>query len=320
MGDFLSPVGWSLAVLQALLYAAAAPLLTAWIKRVKCRLQNRRGPSLLQPYRDMRKLFAKEVLVAETASPIFRLAPYIVFAATWMAASVIPMIAMQLPTAVVADVIVLIGFLALARFFLALAGMDIGTAFGGMGSSRELLVSSLAEPAMLMAIFTLTMTAQSTNLSSVIDYVLNTGLVLRPSFMFALLAVMLVAVAETGRIPVDNPATHLELTMIHEAMILEYSGRHLALMEGAAQLKLMAYFVLIANVFLPWGIATEFTPQALMWGLLAITAKLALLGVVLAVAETTLAKMRVFRIPQYLNLAFLLALLGMLSNVILEMA
>jgi len=320
MGDFLSPAGWSLALLQAVLYAAAAPLLTAWVKRVKCRLQNRRGPSLLQPYRDMRKLFVKEVLVAETASPIFRLAPYIVFAATWMAASVIPMIAMQLPTAVVADVIVLVGFLALARFFLALAGMDIGTAFGGMGSSRELLVSSLAEPAMLMAIFTLTMTAQSTNLSSVIDYVLNAGLVLRPSFLFALLAVMLVAVAEAGRIPVDNPATHLELTMIHEAMILEYSGRHLALMEGAAQIKLMAYFVLIANVFLPWGIATEFTPGALLLGLLAITAKLALLGVVLAVAETTLAKMRVFRIPQYLNLAFLLALLGMLSNVILEMA
>ncbi len=319
MDNFLSPVGWSLALLQALLYAVAAPLLTAWVKRVKCRLQNRRGPSLLQPYRDMRKLFVKEVMVAETASPIFRLAPYIVFAATWMAASVIPMIAMQLPTAVVADVIVLVGFLALGRFFLALAGMDIGTAFGGMGASREVLVSSLAEPAMLMAIFTLTMTARSTNLSSVIDYVLNYGLVLRPSFMFALLAVMLVAVAETGRIPVDNPATHLELTMIHEAMILEYSGRHLALMEGAAQIKLMAYSVLIVNVFMPWGIATEFTPQALLLGLLAITAKLALLGVVLAVAETTLAKMRVFRIPQYLNLAFLLALLGMLSNVILEM-
>ena len=319
MDNFLSPVGWLLALLQALLFAAMAPLLAAWIKRVKCRLQNRRGPSLLQPYRDLRKLYYKETLVAETASPIFRLAPYIIFAATWMAAAVIPMIAMQLPTAVVADVIVLVGFLALARFFLALAGMDIGTAFGGMGASREVLVSSLAEPAMLMAIFTLTMSAQSTNLSSVIDYVLSYGLVLRPSFMFAMVAVMLVAIAETGRIPVDNPDTHLELTMIHEAMILEYSGRHLALMEGAAQLKLMAYFVLIANVFLPWGIATEFTPQALLLGLLAIGAKLALLGILLAVAETALAKMRVFRIPQYLNLAFLLALLGMLSNVILEM-
>jgi len=319
MDNFLSPVGWLLALLQALLFAAMAPLLAAWIKRVKCRLQSRRGPSLLQPYRDLRKLYYKETLVAETASPIFRLAPYIIFAATWMAAAVIPMIAMQLPTAVVADVIVLVGFLALARFFLALAGMDIGTAFGGMGASREVLVSSLAEPAMLMAIFTLTMSAQSTNLSSVIDYVLSYGLVLRPSFMFAMVAVMLVAIAETGRIPVDNPDTHLELTMIHEAMILEYSGRHLALMEGAAQLKLMAYFVLIANVFLPWGIATEFTPQALLLGLLAIGAKLALLGILLAVAETALAKMRVFRIPQYLNLAFLLALLGMLSNVILEM-
>lgn len=196
--------------------------------------------------------------------------------------------------------------------------MDIGTAFGGMGASREMMVSSLAEPAMLMAVFTLAMSAHTTNLSNVIDTQLTAGLVLRPSYLFALMALLLVAVAETGRIPIDNPATHLELTMIHEAMILEFSGRHLALMEWAAMIKLMLYGVLIANVFLPWGIATDFSPASLLSGLVFVSLKLAVLGAVLAVSETVLAKMRIFRAPQYLNFAFLLALLGMLSHVILE--
>jgi formate hydrogenlyase subunit 4 len=314
----MSAAAWLLALLQALLFIATAPLLAAWVKRVKSRLQNRRGPALLQPYRDLRKLFAKETVVAHTASPLFRAAPYVVFAATCLAAALIPLIAATLPTAAVADVIVLVGLLGLARFFLALAGMDVGTAFGGMGSSREMLVSGLAEPALLLAVFTLAMSAHTTNLASVIDYVGRADFALRPSFMFAFGAMLLVAVAETGRVPVDNPATHLELTMIHEAMILEYSGRHLALMEWAAQLKLMIYGVLVANVFFPWGIATELTPAALGMGLLAVTAKLALLGIALALSETVLAKMRLFRVPLYLNVAFLLALLGLLSHVILE--
>ena len=318
MVDLLNPTSWLLALLQTLLFAAGAPLLVAWVKRVKSRLQNRRGPSLLQPYQDLRKLFGKEATVAHTASPLFRAAPYIVFGATLVAASVIPMLAVELPTAAIADVIVLAGFLALARFFLALAGMDVGTAFGGMGASREMLISALAEPAMLMAIFTLTMSAHSTNLSSVIEHVLGSGLLLRPSFLFALLGLLLVAVAETGRIPVDNPATHLELTMVHEAMILEYSGRHLALMEWASQIKLMLYGVLLSNIFLPWGIASTLEAGSLLLGLLAIIAKLAILGIVLAVSETVVAKMRLFRVPALLNLAFMLSLLGMLSHIILE--
>ncbi|MGC1951926.1 MAG: NADH-quinone oxidoreductase subunit H [Gammaproteobacteria bacterium] len=318
MDSVLSPAAWLLAGIQALLFTLAAPLLAGWVKKIKSRLQNRRGPPLLQPYQNLWKLFGKEALVAYTASPVFRAAPYIVFSSTWLAASVIPLIATKLPTAAVADVIVLVGFLALGRFFLALAGMDVGTAFGGMGSSRETLIAALAEPAMLMAIFTLTMTAHTTNLSSVVDHTLESSYSLRPSFLFALGAMLLVAVAETGRIPVDNPATHLELTMVHEAMILEYSGRHLALMEWAAQLKLMIYGVLIANVFFPWGIATELNLGALAIGLAAITAKLAVLGVALAVSETVLAKMRLFRVPEYLNLALLLALLGIFSHVILE--
>nr|MBS0019902.1 NADH-quinone oxidoreductase subunit H [Gammaproteobacteria bacterium] len=318
MDSVLSPAAWLLAGIQALLFTLAAPLLSGWVKKVKSRLQNRRGPPLLQPYQNLWKLFGKEALVAHTASPVFRAAPYIVFSSTWLAASVIPLIATKLPTAAVADVIVLVGFLALGRFFLALAGMDVGTAFGGMGSSRETLIAALAEPAMLMAIFTLTMTAHTTNLSSVVDHTLESSYSLRPSFLFALGAMLLVAVAETGRIPVDNPATHLELTMVHEAMILEYSGRHLALMEWAAQLKLMIYGVLIANVFFPWGIATELNLGSLAIGLAAITSKLAVLGIALAVSETVLAKMRLFRVPEYLNLALLLALLGIFSHVILE--
>lgn len=311
-------MNWVVAVLQTILFVALAPLLTGWLKFCKCRLQNRRAPSLLQPYRDLLKLTRKQPVVAEQASWLFTRAPYIIFSATVLAASVVPLITVDLPTTAIADVIVLVGFFASARFFLALAALDIGTAFGGMGSSREMTISSLAEPAMLMAIFTLTMTASTTNLSFAIVHVLNEGLVLRPSFVFALFALVLVAIAETGRIPVDNPATHLELTMIHEAMILEYSGRHLALIEWASQLKLMLYGVLIANIFFPWGIAEHFSAQALGYGLLAIIGKLALLAVLLAVSETLVAKMRLFRVQEYLSFAYLLGLLGMLSHIILE--
>jgi formate hydrogenlyase subunit 4 len=309
---------WLLALLQATVFVGAAPLLAGWTKRLKCRSQNRSAPTVLQPYRELAKLFRKEVLLASNASWLFRGAPYVVFAATVLAAAVVPLLAVSLPTAAIADVIVLVGLFALARFFLALAGMDIGTAFGGMGSSREMTIASLAEPAMLMAVFTLAMTASTTNLSVAMESILQSGLVLRPSFVFALLGLAMVAVAETGRIPVDNPATHLELTMIHEAMILEYSGRHLALMEWAAQIKLMVYGVLIANIFFPWGIATETALSALAVGALAIALKLALLAMALVVSETVLAKMRLFRAPQYLSFAYLLTVLGMLSHIILE--
>ena len=318
MDHLLTAGAWGAALLQALLYAALGPLLVGWIRKVKAALQNRRGAAIIQPYRDLRKLLAKEALVAHTASPLFRAAPYIVFVATWLAAAAIPLVATSLPTAAVADIIALVGLLALARFFLALAGMDVGTAFGGMGASREMLVSALAEPAMLVAIFTLAMTAHSTNLATVVDHHLTSSLVPRPSFLFALGGLLLVALAETGRIPVDNPATHLELTMIHEAMLLEYSGRHLALMEWAAQIKLVLYGALIANVFFPWGIAQSLAPAALVIGLVAIVLKLLMLGAALAVCETVLAKMRLFRAPAFLNLALLMSLLGLLSHVILE--
>lgn len=307
-----------ISILEPLLLVLAAPLLAGWLKWVKCHLQNRRAPSLFQPYRDLLKLLRKTPVVAEPASWLFRGVPYVVFAALVLAASVVPFSAVHLPVGAIADIIALVGLLGLARFFLVLAGMDVGTAFGGMGSSREATIASLAEPAMLMAVFVLAMTADTSNLAQAIHYELDQGIVLRPSYLFALAGMVLVAIAETGRVPVDNPVTHLELTMIHEAMILEYSGRHLALLEWASQIRLMLFGVLIANIFFPWGIADTLSPRALLIGTGAIFAKLAGLAVVLAVAETLLAKMRIFRIQDFLGFAFLLGLLGMLSHVILE--
>ncbi|BCX89498.1 hypothetical protein MIN45_P1871 [Methylomarinovum tepidoasis] len=311
-------MAWLINLLQVILFVAAAPLLSGWIKKLKCWSQNRRAPSILQPYRDLFKLLRKETVVAENASWVFHTAPYIIFAVAVLAAAIVPLVAVDVPSARMADIIVLVGFFGLARFFQALAGLDIGTAFGGIGSSREMTVASLAEPAMLMAVFTLAVSMSTTNLAAAIHTLLQEPVTIRPSFVFAALALALVAVAETGRIPVDNPATHLELTMIHEAMILEYSGHHLALIEWAAQIRMAIYAVLLVNIFLPWGLAESFAPAALGWGLVAVAVKLALLALVLVLAEAVLAKMRLFRAPHFLGFAYLLGLLGMLTHVILE--
>ncbi len=320
MADYLSPSVWVVTQLQTLLFVLLAPLFAGWVKMVKCHLQNRRPAPIWQPYRDLWRLAHKQVVLAEQASPIFRVAPYMVSGTMVLAASVVPLVVLNQPVNQMADAIVLVGLFALGRFFLALAGMDVGTAFGGMGSSREMTVSAVAEPAMLMVVFTIAMVASSTNLSTVISHTLNQNLVLRPSLLFALLSLILVAIAETGRIPVDNPATHLELTMIHEAMILEYSGRHLALMELAAQIKLTLYAVLILNLFFPWGIAQQVAFAPLAGAVGAIVLKLLLLGAGLAVIETAVAKMRLFKAPTFLAMSFALALIGMLSFVILESA
>ena len=318
MADYLNPLAWFATLVQASLILAAAPLFSIWVKRVKCTLQNRRPPPWRQPYRDLRRLLAKEVLLAHSASPVFRIAPYMVCGTAVLVASNIPFVFVETPLAAMADAIVLVGALALGRFFLALAGMDIGTSFGGMGASREMTFAALAEPAMLIVVFTLAMLASSTNLSTIVYYFLDHTPALRPSLLFGLLALVLVAIAETGRVPVDNPATHLELTMVHEAMILEYTGRHLALLEFAAQLKLAIYAVLIANLFLPWGICRVLEPVPLLIAMFAITIKLAVIGVLLATSETLVAKMRLFRVPTFLAVAFTLALIGMLSFIMLE--
>jgi formate hydrogenlyase subunit 4 len=298
---------------QMMLVLLLAPLLTGFVRKVKARLLRRQGPPVLQPYRDLLRLLRKEVVLAHNASWLFRVTPYMVFAATWVAAALIPTFGAGLMFSWSADLIAIIALLGSARFFLALAGMDIGTSFGGIGSSREVMIASLAEPAMLMVVFTLALIAGSTQLSSVAGYMQSAEVGLRVSLGLALVALIIVAIAENARIPVDNPATHLELTMVHEAMVLEYSGRHLAMIDFAASLKLLLYMSLIACVFAPWGLAAAGAgATALAIGVVAYLVKLAAGGFMLAFFETSIAKMRVFRVPEFLGVALMLALLGML--------
>ncbi len=285
---------------------------------VKCWFQGRTSPSLFQPYRDILKLFAKDVTLADNASWIFRFTPYLVFGVSIMAGAIIPILSMDLPLSATADVIALVALFAIARFFTALAGMDIGTAFGGMGSSREMTIASLAEPAMLMAVFAVSLVGKSTSLSQMAFVVSQGHSLLRPSLVFALLAFILIALAETGRVPVDNPATHLELTMIHEAMILEYSGRHLALIEWASMMKLFLFTTLGIASFFPQGIAPDDNLIAILFAFAVLLAKLVMVGVGLVMVETGLAKMRIFRVTEFLGSAFLFATLGMLSYFMLE--
>ena len=290
-----------------------APALIGLVRKVKARLLRRRGPPIVQPYRDLFRLLRKEVVLAENASWLFRVAPYLIFAATWVAAALVPTFAEGLLFSWSADLIAIIALLGSARFFLALAGLDVGTSFGGIGSSREVMIASLAEPGMLMIVFTLALIAGSTQLSTMAAFMDSPAVGLRVSLGLALVALVIVAIAENARIPVDNPATHLELTMVHEAMVLEYSGRHLALIELAAALKLLLYVSLIACLFLPWGLAqAEAGVWALLIGILAYIAKLGAGAVLLALFETAIAKMRVFRVPEFLGAALMLGLLGAL--------
>jgi formate hydrogenlyase subunit 4 len=298
---------------QMMLVLLLAPLLTGLVRKLKARLLRRQGPSLLQPYRDLIRLMRKDVVLAENASWLFRAAPYIIFAATWVAASLVPTFRTGLLFSWTADLIAIIALLGSARFFLALAGLDVGTSFGGIGSSREVMIASLAEPAMLMIVFTLALVAGSTQLSTMAGFLVSSEVGLRVSLGLALIALIMVAIAENARIPVDNPATHLELTMVHEAMVLEYSGRHLALIDLASELKLLLYVSLIACLFAPWGLASpDAGAEALAISLLAYLLKLAIGGFLLAVFETSVAKMRVFRVPEFLGAALMLGLLATL--------
>ncbi len=298
---------------QMLLVLALAPLLTGFVRKAKARLQQRRGPPLLQPYRDLWKLMRKEAVLADNASWLFRVSPYLIFAATWTAASLVPTFATGLSFSVSADLIAIVALLGSARFFLALVGLDIGTSFGGIGASREVMIASLAEPALIIVAFTLALIAGSTQLSVIAAFMTSGNAGLRVSLGLALAALIIVAIAENARVPVDNPATHLELTMVHEAMVLEYSARHLAVIEFAGSLKLLLYVSLIAAVFVPWGLATpDSQPSQYAIGIVAYIAKVAIAGALLALFETTIAKMRVFRVPEFLGISLMLALLGAL--------
>lgn len=297
---------------------ALAPLLTGWVNQCRAWLQNRAAPPLLQPYFMLHKLFHKDVVLAHGASSLFVFAPYVVFGCMLLACAIIPTLSTDLPFAPAADTIALVGVFGLARLFIALAAMDIGTSFGTLGGRREMLIGFLAEPALLMVIFTTAMISQSTSVATIVETLAHGDFVINPSLAFAGIAFTFVSFAENARVPVDNPATHLELTMIHEAMILEYSGRHLALIEWAASLKLYAYSCLGLALFFPWGIAEGDSAAGLLLAISALIAKLAVGGALLALIETINAKVRIFRAPEFLGTAFLFAVLGLLVRLLLE--
>ena len=310
----LGVVSQLLAIVAALLLA---PLLTGWVNQWRARMQNKSAPPLLQPYRVLHKLFNKESVLAERASPLFRMTPYIVFGCMALASAIIPTLSTDLPLSSSADAIALVGLFALARMFISLAAMDVGTAFGTLGARREMLIGFLAEPALLMVLFCASLISRSTSLTTIVETLGHREFAIYPGLAFAGVAFTMVSLAENARVPVDNPETHLELTMIHEALILEYSGRHLALLEWAASLKLFAYSCVGLALFVPWGVAQADAPLALLLALPALILKLAIGGILLACIETLSAKMRIFRVPEFLATAFLLAVIGLLVNILL---
>lgn len=313
----MSIAGVFLQCLALMLALVLAPLLTGWINQWRARLQNKSAPGLLQPYRLLHKLFNKESVMAEHASPLYRTAPYVIFGCMLLACAIVPTLSTDLPLSPAADSIALVGLFALARVFISLAAMDVGTAFGSLGARREMLVGFLAEPALLMVLFCGSMITGSTSLTVIVETLGHRELAIYPSMLLAGVAFTMVSLAENARVPVDNPDTHLELTMIHEALILEYSARHLALLEWAASLKLYAYSCIGLAIFFPWGVAEANSPMAFLLALPVLMFKLAIGGVLLAFIETASAKMRIFRVPEFLGTAFLIAVIGLLVNVLL---
>lgn len=304
-------------LLEAIVAVSLAPLFLGWVNQCRAWLSNRSAPPLVQPFRMIRKLLHKDAVIAESASPLFRIVPYILLGTMVTAAAIIPSLGTDLPFATAADAIALVGLFATARVFVSLAAMDVGTAFGTLGARREMMVGFLAEPALLMVVFTASLICGSTALPTIADTLAARSLAINPSLAFAGVAFLMVLLAENARIPIDNPATHLELTMIHEAMVLEYSARHLALIEWASALKLFNYACIGFALFLPWGLAHSDDPLALLWAMPLLGVKLLLAGAGLALIETVSAKLRIFRAPEFLAMAFMLAVLGLLVHLLL---
>ena len=304
-------------LIQTVVVVVLAPAMLGWLNQCRAWLQNRTGPGVFQPYRVLAKLFSKDAVIAHSASPLFRVGPYVQFGCMVLAASIVPVMQTGLLLSPAADVIALVGVFALARVFSALAAMDIGTAFGTLGARREMLIASLSEPALLMVFFTPLLIAQSTSLNAIAEALAHRQFALYPSLAFAAVAFVMVLLAENARIPIDNPSTHLELTMIHEALILEYSARHLALIEWATAIRLTVYCALGIALFAPWGMARAGDWHQLPIALGAAVAKLVIAGAGIALLETVSAKMRIFRAPEFLGMAFMLAVLGMLVFLLL---
>ena len=315
--------GIFLQILHLMIALAVAPLLVGSTRLAKSRLQGRRGPSPVQPYRDLLRLLRKETVLAHDASWIFRMVPYLVFAIMLVASGMVPMFALDLPLASAGDLIAIVALIATARFLESLAGLDVGTAFGGIGASRDALIGTLAEPAVLMVAFALALVTGTTALPAIARFVLSGGVGVEVSLALALIALLIVAIAENGRIPVDNPATHLELTMVHEAMVLEYSGRNLALIEAAQMLKLLVFVSLVTSLFAPWGLAESadgLDPVELAIGLAVFVLHLGLAAALLAVFELSIAKMRVFRVVEFLGAAFILAILAVMFRFVTDVS
>lgn len=302
-------------IVQLAVLIVLAPYLIGLMRQVRAALEGRAGAGVGQPWRDLRKQFRKEPITPEGSSWVFASAPVVLVASTLVIAAVAPFVATILPLAGVADLFAVVALLLLGTVVLALAGLDTGTAFGGMGASREMTVAALAEPTILLAGFALSVRVGSTNLSAIVERGQQSpGAVLSPATLLAAVALAVVVIAEAGRLPVDNPSTHLELTMIHEAMVLEYAGRDLALVEFASALRLTVLLGLWANLFLPWGVVTEASPGALLVGVAVFVVKVAVLGAVLAAGEVFMAKLRLFRVPELLAGSFLFGVLAVSSS------
>ena len=306
-------------VLQTVLLLLLAPLMSGVIKNWKAKLQNRRGPRIWQPYFDVMKFLRKDMVISEHASWVFSVAPYVVFITSLLVGLMVPVLTTQAPLSLFGGVLAVIGLLALGRFFLALGGLDPASAFGGMGSSREMTLAAIAEPALMLAIFTIAITAGSTDLSRIVAATQGQTLkLLNPAHLMAFAALFIVLLAETGRIPVDNPATHLELTMIHEAMLLEYSGRYLVFMEWGASIKQLVLMAILVNIFVPVGLATDASAASLGLAFVVFLLKIFVLSGAVVLVETVNAKLRLFRVPDLLSAAFVLATLALLSTFLFQ--
>ncbi|WP_326655012.1 respiratory chain complex I subunit 1 family protein [Streptomyces sp. NBC_01750] len=315
----MSAAGYVAVAGQIAVVVGGAPLLTGLMRQVRARMEGRAGAGVLQPWRDTRKLLRKEPISATGTGPAFRIAPALLVATTVVVAALVPLLSTDTPVAGRADLILVVALLALGTVALALAGLDTGTAFGGMGASREMTIAALVEPTLLMSVFALSIPAGSTNLPAIVSGAVHEPARLAsPAGLLATAALAVAVLAETGRLPVDNPSTHLELTMVHEAMVLEYAGPDLALVELGAHMRLTVLLGLLASLFAPWGIATTASASALAVALVLFVVKVALLGMVLAAAEVFWAKLRLFRVPELLAGSFLLALLAVTSSYFLS--
>jgi formate hydrogenlyase subunit 4 len=312
--DVIRAIGFALA--QAAGMLAVAPLLRGTIRRMKARLQTRQGPPLLQPYYDLAKLLRKEPLRSNTASWIYVAGPRVYFATAVASTALVPVLVARAPLEAAGGILALVGLLALGRFALATAALDTGSPFGGMGASREMTIAALAEPALMLGLFTSALAAGSLDLGAVVAVLLHRGPSFHPGEILALAGLFIVVIAETGRVPVDNPATHLELTMIHEAMVLEYAGPDLALVEWASALKELLYATLLVDLFMPFGVATTTGAGVLLLALAAWIAKLLLFGVAVTVVESTNAKLRLFRVPELLAISLGLGFLALVIRVL----